>query len=68
MQSIKGQSLKGQILRSWKSFKAAILNLGYEYPQGYASTLQGVHEIQNLLKMSPFQSLIYIRQGRKGVR
>ncbi len=46
--------------------KTAILNLGYVYPQGYASRLQGLHTILNLLKISPFQSLIYVRPDTYG--
>jgi hypothetical protein len=46
--------------------RTAMLNLGYAYPPGYASRLQGVHKIKNLLKISPFQSFIYIRPDTNG--
>jgi hypothetical protein len=33
-------------------FKTAILNLGYAYPWGYASSLQGVRQILTEIKIS----------------
>ncbi len=33
-------------------FRAAVLNLGYAYPWGYVSSLQGVRQISNQHKIS----------------